>query len=223
MSGSVRVMGTRGQPAGIQGFAAGIDRVVVLRDGASVHLRPIRPDDAPRLVALCQRLGPRTVYQRFFSPRRLRPEEAQALANVDYRERMALVAEVGTGQEPDLVGVARYGPAAEAATADIGLVVEDGWQGLGLGPILLEELLRAGAQRGIQEFSGDVLTENRRALCLLARYTQITQSTTRYGVTSITFRRREHPAAGEYNRLRTDRVELEEHAIRRKLGAGSTP
>src|SRR5713226_10002606 len=109
------------QPVGIQGFPGDVDQVVVLRDGASVHLRPIRPDDAPRLVALCQRLGPRTVYQRFFSPRRLRPEEAQALANVEYRERMALVAEVGTGQEPDLVGVARYGPAAEAATADIGL------------------------------------------------------------------------------------------------------
>jgi GNAT superfamily N-acetyltransferase len=122
---------------------------------------------------------------------------------------MALVAEVDTGQEPELVGVARYGPAGDAATADIGLVVEDGWQGLGLGPILLEALLQAGAQCGIQEFSGDVLTENRRALRLLAQYTQITRSTTRDGVTSITFRRRERPAAGEYNRLPTDRVEPE--------------
>ena len=209
MSGSAQTMGTRDQAVGIQGFAAGIEQVVVLRNGSSVHLRPISPDDAPRLVALCHRLSSRTVYQRFFSPRRLRLEEAHALANVDYRERMALVAEVETGQEPELVGVARYGPAADAATADIGLVVEDGWQGLGLGPILLEALLQAGAQCGIQEFSGDVLTENRRALRLLAQYTQITRSTTRDGVTSITFRRRERPAAGEYNRLPTDRVEPE--------------
>ena len=193
---SAQIMRSAGQTVGIQGFPGDVERVVVLRNGASLRLRPIRPDDAPRLMALCHRLSPRTIYQRFFSPRRLRPEEAYAFANVDYRERMALVAEVDTGQEPDLIGVARYGIAKEAAVADIGLVIEDGWQGLGLGPILLKEILHAGAQRGIRHFRADVLTENRRALRLLARYTHIAQSSTSDGVTSIAFRRRENSAAG---------------------------
>src|SRR5436309_1313318 len=117
-------------------------------------------------MALCHRLSPRTVYERFFSFRRLLPEEAHALANVDYRQRMALVAEVTDGQEPELIGVARYGPGDEVTTAEIGLVVEDGWQGLGLGSILLEEILRAGEQRGIHQFSADVLTESGRALAV---------------------------------------------------------
>jgi RimJ/RimL family protein N-acetyltransferase len=163
---------------------------VTLRNGASVRLRPIRPDDGPRLLALCHRLSPRTVYQRFFSLRRLRPEDAHAFASVDYRERMAIVAEIDTGQEPQLIGVARYAPSDEGTTADIGLVVEDGWQGLGLGPILLEEILRAGEQRGIRRFSADVLTENRRALRLLARSTSITRRTTSDGVTRLVFHRR---------------------------------
>jgi len=163
---------------------------VTLRNGASVRLRAIRPDDGPRLMALCHRLSPRTVYERFFSFRRLLPEEAHALANVDYRQRMALVAEVADGQEPELIGVARYGPGDEVTTAEIGLVVEDGWQGLGLGSILLEEILRAGEQRGIHQFSADVLTENRRARGLLARHTAITRRTASDGVTSIVFRRR---------------------------------
>jgi len=148
-------------------------------------------------MALCHRLTPRTVFQRFFSLRRLRAEDAHALANVDSRERMALVAEVETGQEPTLIGVARYGPAGEAALVDIGLVVEDGWQGLGLGSILLTELLQAGAQRGVRYFKADVLTENYRTLRLLARYTHITQRTTSAGVTSITLRRRQNSAAGD--------------------------
>ena len=163
---------------------------MTLRNGASVRLRAIRPDDGHRLMALCHRLSPRTVYERFFSFRRLLPEEAHALANVDYRQRMALVAEVADGQEPELIGVARYGPGDEVITAEIGLVVEDGWQGLGLGSILLEEILRAGEQRGIHQFSADVLTENRRALGLLARHTAITRRTASDGVTSIVFRRR---------------------------------
>src|SRR5213595_3619615 len=160
-----------------------------LRNGASVRVRAIRPDDEPRLMALCRRLSPRTVYQRFFSVRRLLPEEPHAFANVDYRQRMAVVAEVGDGPEPELVGVARYGPSDEG-TADIGLVVADAWQGLGLGSLLLEEILRAGEQRGIHQFSADVLTDNRRALRLLARHTAITRRTASDGVTSIVFRRR---------------------------------
>jgi acetyltransferase len=140
-------------------------------------------------MALCRRLSPRTVYDRFFSFRRLLPEEAHAFANVDYRRRMAVVAEVDNGQEPELIGVARYGPSDEG-TADIGLVVADGWQGLGLGSLLLEEFLRAGEQRGVHQFSADVLTENRRALRLLARHTAITRWTAGSGVTSVVFGRR---------------------------------
>ncbi len=166
---------------------------VTLRNGASVRVRTIRPDDEPRLIALCRRLSPRTVYERFFSFRRLLPEEAHALANIDDRRRMALVAEVDDAQEPELIGAARYGP-SDVGTADIGLVVADGWQGLGLGSLLLEEILRAGEQRGIYEFSADVLTENRRALRLLARYTAITRRAVASGVTSVVFGRRAHSA-----------------------------
>src|SRR5437773_11632846 len=94
-------------------YLADPEQSVILRNGASVRVRAIRPDDEPRLMALCHRLSPRTVYERFFSFRRLLPEEAHALANVDYRQRMALVAEVADGQEPELIGVARYGPGDE--------------------------------------------------------------------------------------------------------------
>src|SRR2546422_1461027 len=170
-------------------YLADPEQGVTLHNGASVRVRAIRPDDEPRLMALCRRLSPRTVYQRFFSVRRLLPEEAHAFANVDYRQRMAVVAEVGDGSEPELVGVARYGPSDEG-TADIGLVVADAWQGLGLGSLLLEAILRAGEQRGIHEFSADVLTDNRRMLLLLARHTTITKRTVAGDVTSVVFSRR---------------------------------
>ncbi len=173
----------------ISRYLADPERGVILRNGASVRVRAIRPDDEHRLLALCGRLSPRTLYQRFFSFRRLLPEEARAFANVDYDRRMAVVAEVDDGQGPQLVGVARYGPSDEGP-ADIGLVVADAWQGLGLGSLLLEAILRAGEQRGIHEFSAEVLTDNRRALRLLTRHTTITRQTVAGGVTSIVFSRR---------------------------------
>lgn len=173
---------------GPEAFPRDPDVRATLRDGALIRIRPIRPDDEERLLALCRRLSLQTVYQRFFSFRRLPPEEAHAFANVDYRQRMAVVAEVVDAPTPTLIGVARYG-SSEDGTADIGLVVEDRWQGLGLGSLLLEQILVAGERRGIDRFSADVLADNRRALRLLARHTAITRRVTGDGVTSLVFRR----------------------------------
>ena len=194
-----------GQSIGIQGFPGDFDQVVRLRNGASVHLRPIRPDDAPRLMALCQRLSLRTLFQRFFSPRRLRAEDAHALANVDYRERMALVAEVDTGQEPILIGVARYGPAGEAAVADIGLslVVALFYQRVALRRELsvVELPLAERDERDAHDGDGDDAEQEeeirRPTLRLLARYTHITQRAASSGITSITLRPRQNSAVGE--------------------------
>ena len=94
---------------------------VTLPNGASIRLRAIQPDDARRLLALCRGLSARTLYARFFSVRRLLPEEAQSLASVDYDRRMAIVAEAGEGQESEMVGVARYGPSSNG-TLDVGIV-----------------------------------------------------------------------------------------------------
>jgi hypothetical protein len=40
----------------------------LLRDGSSIHIRAIRPDDKQRLLALFERLSSRSVYFRFFQP-----------------------------------------------------------------------------------------------------------------------------------------------------------
>ena len=69
-------------------------RPLVLADGAVLRRRPIRPDDEPRLVELFDRLSARTVYQRFFRAYDRLPEHwYRRFANVDYRTRLALVAE----------------------------------------------------------------------------------------------------------------------------------
>ena len=63
---------------------AHFDRTVVLRDGTRVRMRPIRPDDAARLVALYDQLSRDTRYHRFFSVMgRLAPDWVRFLANVD--------------------------------------------------------------------------------------------------------------------------------------------
>jgi GNAT superfamily N-acetyltransferase len=180
-------------PTGSSGDPA---RTVRLRDGSPVDVRLIRPDDESRLSALAGRLSRETVYQRFFAPlQRLSPEQAHFFANVDYRDRLAIVAERTPGGEPALIGVARYDRGADGI-AEIALVVDDGWQRRGLGVILLEELLRAAEDRGIDRFRAYVLSDNRRMLGLLARHTEIVERQRRDGVTELVFRRRQPVVEG---------------------------
>jgi acetyltransferase len=173
-------------------YPAELERTVALRNGARVRLRPIRPADEPRLVELYERLSAVSAYQRFFTVMEtLPPELAHHFANVDYRRRLALVAEPPAGEIPAVIAVARLEPTERPTTAELALVVEDAWQRIGLGAILLAQILQAGEQRGIDDFRADVLTTNDAMLGLLARHTDVTRrSVQQHGVTELFFRRR---------------------------------
>ncbi|HVF33440.1 MAG TPA: GNAT family N-acetyltransferase, partial [Acidimicrobiales bacterium] len=133
----------------------------LLRDGTPVHVRPIRPDDQEALVAFHGRLSPHTIYRRFFSPRPvLPPKDVHRFTNVDYRDRMALIAEIGG----ELAGVARYDRGGEPDAAEVAFVIEDRHQGRGLGSLLLEHLAGAARERGLEYFVAETLAENRSML-----------------------------------------------------------
>ena len=171
-------------------YPSELARTVTLGDGTSVRIRPIRPDDEPRLVALYERLSRHTAYQRFFAVRRrLPPDWYHFFANVDYVRRLALVAERDTPAGVELVGVGRYEPSEEPETAEVAFVVEDGWQGRGLGRILLDAVLAAAEARGIHRFRADVLADNHRMLRLLNTRTRVEERRTEEGVTGLYFRR----------------------------------
>jgi acyl-CoA synthetase (NDP forming)/GNAT superfamily N-acetyltransferase len=133
----------------------------VLKDGGTVHVRPIRPDDGPRLEALHGRLSSESIYLRFFSAHpRLTAREVEHFTNVDHVSRFALVALLGD----DLVAVVRYDAWPGRTDAEVALVVDDAHQGRGIGTVLLEHLAAAARQRGITEFRASVLPSNRRML-----------------------------------------------------------
>jgi GNAT superfamily N-acetyltransferase len=139
---------------------------IELVDGTVVTIRAIEPADAYALLRMFDRLSPESLYHRFFTPM---PQPRRAallhLAGLDHQLHEAVVAEV----EREIVGVARYDGRTGEDDAEVAVIVDDAWQGRGLGTRLLHRLARVGARRGLVAFRAVVLGENRRALPFLRR------------------------------------------------------
>jgi GNAT superfamily N-acetyltransferase len=133
----------------------------------AVATRPVQPDDAALFGRLWPRLSPDTVYRRFHSPiHDLPPEAVRRLVTVDHDRREAVAAIVGG----EVVGVARYDRSPDdPATAEFAILVEDAWQGMGLGRQLLTELVALAAARGIATLTATVQRDNERVIGLIRR------------------------------------------------------
>jgi GNAT superfamily N-acetyltransferase len=128
------------------------------RDGRTLHLRPIRADDADKLEAFHSRLSWDSIYRRYFLMHpTLSLAELTHLTQVDYVDRLALVIEDGE----QLVAVGRYDRYPMTTRAEVAFVVADDHQHLGLGLELLERLADAAWVRGITTFSAETMASNR--------------------------------------------------------------
>lgn len=129
---------------------------VLLTDGRSVHLRWITPSDRDALRAFHESLSDRTVYLRFFTPKRsLSDADLDYFTGVDHHDRVALVA-IDDGV---LVGVCRFDALGDGS-AEVAFVIRDDIQGRGLGSLLLEHLAEVARQCGIERFRAEVLPDN---------------------------------------------------------------
>lgn len=130
-------------------------------------MREIRAPDAPALQRLVGRSSERSVAFRFFGPlKKLSDEQARRFAEVDGRDRFALVA-LDPEDAGEIVGVVRYEREAGTDGAEYAALVEDAFQGRGLGRGLTASLIEAARRNGIRRLYALVMRENRSMLHLL--------------------------------------------------------
>jgi acyl-CoA synthetase (NDP forming)/ribosomal protein S18 acetylase RimI-like enzyme len=133
---------------------------VVLRDGSTAHLRPIMPEDGAALVAFYALVSEQSKYFRFFAPYPVLSErDVERFTHVDHVKRVAFVVIRADG----IIAVGRY-DAVDDREAEVAFLVQDDYQGRGLGQLLLEHLAEAGRERGFERFVAEVLPENTRMI-----------------------------------------------------------
>lgn len=141
---------------------------VRLRDGSTILVRPIEPEDQHQLDLGFRHLGALSRYERFRGPiDQLSPEQLAYFTQVDHETHEAYVAaDARTGQG---VGVARYiRDEIDPRLAEFACTVADTWQERGVGSVLAELLAARAREAGIERFRSFLLVGNRRGRRLLA-------------------------------------------------------
>lgn len=135
----------------------------------TLEIRPVRADDAQRLIDLHDRCSEQARYFRFHAAKpRHRAAEAEYLAAVDGAARVALAATTVEDGEERIVADARFDLLGDG-DAEAALLLRDDVTGRGLGTLLLDQLLERAAGLGIRRVLLDILPENQAMLALARR------------------------------------------------------
>jgi GNAT superfamily N-acetyltransferase len=130
-----------------------------LKDGSKVTFRAIHPGDMDRLVKAFVALEPQTIRLRFFYAKQsLTDADLRRLQKMDYQRYVGLAATVQNAGAEVIIGFGEY--VARGESAEVGFVVEEDWQGHGVGSRLLQHLVRIALEHGVIQFEAEVLKEN---------------------------------------------------------------
>jgi acetyltransferase len=136
-----------------------------MKNGEEVVIRPIRPEDEPKIVEFHKELSERSVVLRYLQPlelsKRTAHERLTRICFIDYNREMALVVERKNEQgEPQIVAVSRLSKLHGVAEADLAVLVRDGFQGKGLGNELYGQMLQIARNEQLLKVHCNMSEEN---------------------------------------------------------------
>jgi GNAT superfamily N-acetyltransferase len=166
-----------------------------------VLVRQAGPGDRDALTRMFERCTPATRYHRFHGPVRAIPRAylAEALSGSPFHYALAafpaspvsLAAPAGpatrAGDGGETVALASGRLVAEGA-AELGLLIEDGWQRRGLGTRLVHDLVTHAARSGVREVEAQLLAEQAWIAGLLRPYGSGRVHSAGDGVLTVTVR-----------------------------------
>jgi acetate---CoA ligase (ADP-forming) len=158
----MRAMRIERPGAGTAAYPGECDVDVALRDGSTLHVRPVTAADRPAVLEFLTALSPESIGFRFFGGANL-DWAAGWSVDVDYAERYALVAT--TGMDQRIVAHGAYVHTADDR-AEVAFVVSDDWQGHGIATIMLAHLAAVAEQHSISLFTAEVLPHNHRMIAV---------------------------------------------------------
>jgi len=141
-----------------------------LRDGRTVLLRPIKPEDEPLWLEMFQNFSEESIRYRFFQIIKDTPHETRVrYCNIDYDREIAIVPELTEDGKRKILGVVRVGVEPDGKAGEIAFIVADPWQGLGLGTKLVDYAIEICKDMKLETLYAIMLVDNYRAISLMKK------------------------------------------------------
>jgi len=129
-----------------------------MKDGNTITIRPIKPEDEILLEELFKSLSEETMRFRFFQIFKYVPHETLTrYCNIDYDREIALVAET---DKRKIIGAMRIVLEPNGKSGEFAVLVGDQWQGLGLGSKLMDSIVDIGKEMDLEMIYGFVIANN---------------------------------------------------------------
>ncbi len=146
----------------------------MLPDGTEVLLRPVKPEDEPLVKEMLSSLSEKTLKERFFQViKSITHEMLIKLCNIDYNREMTsgaeLMAEIRENSAKKIIGIVGLMIDPDFKTGEFGVIIHDHYQGKGIGYKLIDVLIGIAQEKGLEEFYGIALAENRKMLRVCQR------------------------------------------------------
>lgn len=169
---------------------------LLLNNGTAVTIRPICEADAILIHDMHRRLSLNSIYHRYLRPRRPTFEEIESLCRLNHNQGAAFVAEIASPLRL-VIGLGHYliKERGWLVTVELALLVQDKFQGQGVGRALLQHLSQKALSQQVQIFEISLQAENRRMMKIIERSGLPFESQTAYGIQQV--RLRLESAAGQ--------------------------
>jgi acetyltransferase len=136
-----------------------------LKDGTTVILRPIKPEDEPMWHELLGSCSTQSLWFRFsYLFKQTTHEMASRYCFIDYDREMGIVAEVEEEGQRKLIAVGRLVADADHEAAEYAVIVADRWHGHGLGGLMTDYCCEIAKPWGVTKIVAEVSKENTRML-----------------------------------------------------------
>lgn len=174
-------------PLGV--YPAELETYVTLRPGLKILFRPIKPTDEEMMQELFYSLSEESIYYRFFHRTQVMPhKKVQRFTTIDYQKDMAIVGVVEEYGREKIIAVGRYALEAGSNMAEVALLVQDDWQGKGIGTRLLKYLIQIARSRKIAGFKAQIMADNRAPLHLAHKTGYTVETTLKNGIFLVSFK-----------------------------------
>ncbi|NWF86908.1 GNAT family N-acetyltransferase [Candidatus Bathyarchaeota archaeon] len=141
-----------------------------LRDGRTVLLRPIKPEDEPLWLEMFQNFSEESIRYRFFQIIKDTPHEVRVrYCNIDYDREIAIVPELNENGQRKILGVVRVSLEPDRKSGEIAFIIADPWQGLGLGTKMVDYVIEICKDMGVETIYAIMLPDNYRAISLMKK------------------------------------------------------